>query len=75
MGFEWNIVALTLEEHECIHNHRPVMMNGKVKYTYDEMQSLMRNHLLKHYVGWSEDKCKYKKWFEEKDYQVTRRKW
>lgn len=73
VGYEWNIVALTHDEHFAIHNSKPVKVNGAERYSVDEFDVLIRNHFRKHYQGWSEDKCKYKKFCEEKDYGVKNR--
>lgn len=64
-SFHWNLIALLPEEHIQYHN------GGKVgRYTHEEFQTLMRNHLVIHYSNWSLDKCKYKKGYEESDYGV-----
>lgn len=73
VGYEWNIVALTFEEHRAIHDHQDIKMGKRVLYTYDQFQTLIRNHLVINYEGWSEDKCKYKKHLLEEEYGVVRR--
>lgn len=75
VGYEWNIVAITRDEHRRYHDHANIQVNGRDRYTYSEFETLMKNHLKKHYVGWSEDKCKYKKGAEENDYGIIRRVW
>ena len=75
IGYEWNIVALTRDEHRWVHDHQPIMVNGRVRYSWDEFNILMKNHLKKMYEGWSEYSCKFHKYWEEKDYGVTRREW
>ena len=72
VGYEWNIVALTFDEHRAVHDHQPIKVNGKVYYTWDEFQTIMRNHLVLRYKNWSEDNCKYKKRMSEADYKVER---
>lgn len=72
IGYEWNIVALTFDEHRAVHDHQPIKVNGRVRYTYEEMDTLMRNHLILHYRNWSVDNCKYKKRMSEADYKVER---
>lgn len=73
VGYEWNIVALTFEEHRAIHDHQPIKIGKRVLYTYDQFITLIRNHLIINYEGWSEEKCKYKKYLEEQEYGVVRR--
>ena len=73
VGYEWNIVALTFEEHRAIHDHQPIKVGRRVLYTYDQFITLIRNHLIISYDGWTEDKCKYRKYLEESEYGVVRR--
>lgn len=75
IGYEWNIVAISKDEHRWYHDHANIRVNGKDRYTYLEFEILMKNHLKKMYTGWSEEKCKFRKYVEEKDYGVTRREW
>lgn len=72
VGYEWNIVALTFDEHRAIHDHQPIKVNGKFRYTWDEIQTLMRNHLVLRYRHWSESKCKADIHKSEADYGVER---
>lgn len=73
VGYEWNIVALTFEEHRAIHDHQPIKIGKRVLYTYDQFITLIRNHLIINYDGWSEKSCKYRKYASEEQYGVTRR--
>lgn len=73
VGYEWNIVALTSEEHRCYHDRQPIKVNGRVRFTWEEFDTLIRNHLKIAYVNWTEQNCKYKKYADEKDYEVYRR--
>ena len=73
VGYEWNIVALTKEEHRLYHDHCSIPVNGKERYTWLEFDILMKNHLKMRYEGWSEEKCKFRKYAEESDYKVTRK--
>ena len=73
VGYEWNIVALTFEEHRAIHDHQPIKWGKRVLYTYDQFQTLIRNHLIINYENWSEDRCKYKKHLLEEEYGVIPR--
>lgn len=73
IGYEWNIVALTKEEHRLFHDHQPIPVNGRVRYSWDEFNILMKNHLKLRYENWTEDNCRFRKYAEEKDYQVTRK--
>jgi len=75
IGYDWNIVAITKDEHRWYHDHANIRVNGKDRYTYLEFEILMKNHLKKMYTGWAEEKCKFRKYAEEKDYGVTRREW
>lgn len=72
-GYEWNIVALTKDEHRWVHDHQSILVNGAKRYTWDEFNILMKNHLKLHYDGWSEERCKVRKYAEESDYGVTRK--
>lgn len=73
VGYEWNIVAITSDEHRRYHDGNDILVNGRVRYTNEEFETLMKNHLKLNYINWSEDKCKYKKFYEEEDYQIIRR--
>ena len=73
VGYEWNIVALTKEEHRLYHDHCSIPANGKERYTWLEFDILMKNHLKMRYEGWSEEKCKVRKYAEESDYKVNRK--
>ena len=73
VGYEWNVIALTCEEHMAIHQHQPIKVYGLVKYTYDEAITIMKNHLKTHYPNWTEKKCKVHKGWEASDYEITRR--
>lgn len=73
VGYEWNIVALTSDEHRWVHDHQPILVNGKKRYTWDEFNILMKNHLKLKYEHWSEDRCRFRKYAEKEDYGVTRK--
>lgn len=75
VGYEFNICAITKDEHRWYHDHCDIQVNGRSRYTYIEFEILMKNHLKKMYEGWSEEKCKFRKYAEEKDYGVVRREW
>lgn len=75
IGAEWNIVAITSEEHRAFHDHQYILVNGRKRYTYLEFDILMKNHLKLNYEGWSEENCRFHKYKDEKDYGVFRRKW
>lgn len=76
IGAEWNVVCLTKDEHRWVHDHQPIMVNGKVRYTWDEFNILMKNHLKKMYEGWTEDKCRYcRSKSTAEDYGIKRREW
>lgn len=66
VGYEWNVVALTPEEHRLYHDKAEHIG----RYTFQEFETLMFNHLKIKYPMWSKDKCKVKKGYEEKDYGV-----
>lgn len=68
VGYEWNIVALTPEEHRWVHDHQPILVNGAKRYTWDEFQILMKNHLKLNYPRWREEYCAYKKMWDVQDY-------
>lgn len=72
VGYEWNIVAITSEEHRCVHDRQPIKIYGRLRYTCDEFEALMKNHLKLNYNGWSEEKCRYRKGMQEQDYEVKR---
>lgn len=72
VGFEWNIVALTFDEHRAYHDHQPIKVNGRVRYTWEEFDTLIRNHLKLRYRNWSEDRCKYHKYWSYEDYGIVR---
>jgi len=72
VGYEWNVVALTSEEHRAVHDHQPIKIFGRERYSADEFEILMRNHLKENYTNWSEDLCRYRKGWNEEDYEVKR---
>lgn len=73
VGYEWNIVALTFEEHRAVHDHQDIKMGKRVLYTYDQFITLIRNHLIINYENWSEKSCKYRKYASEEEYGIIRR--
>lgn len=72
VGYEWNVVALTPSEHRQLHDGSDIKCDNGRTYTNKQFKTLIRNHLILHYDGWSEKNCKYKKNYEEEDYGVTR---
>lgn len=74
VGYEWNIVAITSEEHRLYHDHLPIKIYGRERYTWEEFDTLMKNHLKSRYPKWTEKGCRYQKHFEEKDYGIEREK-
>lgn len=73
IGYEWNIVAITHDEHRWYHDHCDIQVNGRKRYTYLEFEILMKNHLKLKYENWSEERCKYRKYANEEDYGVFRK--
>lgn len=73
VGYEFNIVALSFDEHRAYHDHQPIKVNGRERYTWEEADTLIKNHLKIKYENWSLDKCKYHKYWNEEDYGITRR--
>ena len=72
VGFEWNIVALTFDEHRAYHDHKPIKVNGREYYTWEEFDTLLRNHLKLRYRNWSVERCKYHKYWGIEDYGIVR---
>ena len=72
VGYEWNIVAITADEHRDLTDKKDIKVNGKERYTWEEFDILCRNHLKRKYNGWTYERCKYQKGFEISDYGVTR---
>ena len=72
VGYEWNIVALTPLEHRQLHDGSPITINDKPRYTNAEFKTLIRNHFILNYLGWSEKACKYKKGKKINDYGVRK---
>lgn len=77
VGYEWNIVALTFEEHRAVHDKRPILVDPyrskQILYEHKRFVEKMREHLMENYINWSEDNCKYKKRLLEQDYGIVRR--
>lgn len=71
VGFEWNIVAITSEEHRLYHDKKNILFRGKPRYSWQEFETLMKNHLKLNYPNWTYEKCKVQKYFEEKDYGIV----
>lgn len=68
-GEEFNIVGITPEEHRAYHDHQPIKVNGKVYYTWEEFDTLMKNHLKLRYNNWTLQGCKVRKG----NYDITRK--
>ena len=68
IGLEFNIVALTPLEHTWYHNNENIKVNGRNRYSYLELEILMKNHLKLHYPRWREEYCYFHKYWEEQDY-------
>lgn len=73
VGYEFNLVAITREEHRCLHDGQPISMFNKVIYTNQQFKSLCKNHLKLNYINWKEENCKVKKGYSKEDYGVKRR--
>lgn len=72
IGAEWNIVAITSDEHRWFHEGCNIKVNGRDRYTYLEFGILMKNHLKLNYNGWTEENCKFKKYKDFSEYGVSR---
>lgn len=72
VGYEWNVVALLPSEHRQLHDGADISVNGKKRFTNAEFKSLIRNHLVLRYRGWSEGKCRFHKGWTEQDYEIER---
>ena len=68
VGLAFNVVALTFEEHRAVHDHQPIIVNGKQMYTWDEFQIVMKNYLKVQYPAWTEEACHIHKYWSEQDY-------
>lgn len=69
IGYEWNVVALTFEEHRYL-------MHDKITYNNVEpkqAEEIIVKHFKDNYDNWTRDNCKYRKWYAEKDYGVNRK--
>ena len=73
IGAEWNVVALSFDEHRRFHDKQDILVNGRERYTWQEFDTLMKNHLKLWYEGWSESACKYDKYKTIDEYGVMRR--
>ena len=71
VGYEWNIVAITREEHRALHDKQDIKVYGRPRYTWQEFETLCKNHLKLHYANWTYEKCKYQKYKEESDYGIV----
>ena len=69
IGYEWNIVAITADEHRWFHDHCNIKVNGRDRYSYLEFGILMKNHLKLRYPNWKEDYCRFHKYWDEQDYR------
>lgn len=68
VGYQWNIVGLTPEEHRLLDENKPIG-----RYTNQEAKTLIRNHLIINYDNWTLEGCKYHKGWSEEDYGIVRR--
>ena len=73
LGTEWNVCALTFDEHRRFHDKQDILVNGRERYTWQEFDTLMKNHLKLWYENWSEQACKYDKYKTLDEYGVIRR--
>lgn len=74
VGFEWNLILMTDDEHQQYHNGGLVRVNGtNIVYTHEEFTDKMRDYLISQYDGWSEERCRFHKFWEYKDYKVQRK--
>lgn len=73
VGYEWNVIALTPQEHAEYHNGGHITVFGRKRYTHKEFETLMRNHLILTHENWSEEKCKVHKGWEEENYGIKRK--
>lgn len=71
VGYEWNIFGCYqtpwTNEHNLFDEGKPI---GNL--TNEEAIKVVENHLKQNYCGWSLDKCRYHKGWEEEDYGVRR---
>lgn len=65
VGYEWNLVALSRNEHRLLHDHQNIG-----RYSYLDFIIICKNHLKLRYANWNEDKCKVKKGYSKDDYGV-----
>lgn len=73
VGYEWNIIGLTFEEHRALDTYKGINIGSSVVLPNSVAKNVIKTHLMSNYDGWSEEKCKYIKYFEEKDYEVNRK--
>lgn len=71
VGYEWNIVAITSEEHRQLTDKVNVKFYGRDRYTWQEFDTLIKNHLKIYYPNWTYTKCKYQKGYEVEDYGIV----
>lgn len=71
VGYEWNIVALTSQEHRNLHDKQKIKVYGKERYTWQEFETLCRNHLKLNYPNWTYELCKYHKYWDIEDYGIV----
>lgn len=76
VGYEWNIFGCYqqpwLNEHYMFDGQ--ISIDNNLNLTRDEMKKVARNHLVRNYSNWSEEKCKYHKYWKEQDYGVISNK-
>ena len=73
VGAEFNVCAITKEEHSLFHDHKKIPVNGADRYSWEEFDTLMKNHLKLWYENWSEKACKYDKYKDISEYGIVRR--
>lgn len=75
LGQEWNIFGCYqspwLDEHKAYDGQ---FSNQEVKKIMnldrEQMRVVVGNHLNKSYMGWTKDKCKYHKHWNDEDYEI-----
>ena len=68
VGYEFNVIALTPDEHIEYHRGSSILTEHKGKLNRKEFDQFIDDYMKQIYSNWSRDKCKYVPGWTEEDY-------
>ena len=68
VGYEFNVIALTPDEHIAYHRGSAVLTEFKTIRNRKEFDQFIDDYMKNFYPNWSRSKCKYVPGWSEEDY-------